>query len=120
MICVHETPYLDILQRQRLCCPLRQWDHNLQIGPRPAHQGHHWGLVTMAGPILVTRLKLDKIKLDSSEVLNGYDHIIEDGDVLPVHGEETLEVDQGPDLCEDREEDRVRGVTPEAGHEGGH
>ena len=61
-----------------------------------------------------------KLKLDSSEVLDGHDHVIEDGDVLPVHGEEPLEVDQRPDLCEDREEDGVRGMSPEAGHEGAH
>ena len=112
MICVHETPYLYILQRQRLCCPLRQWDHNLQIRPRPAHEGHHRGLVTIAGPLLLslTLLKLDQSKLDGSEVLDGHDHVIEDGDVLPVHGEQPLKVDQGPDLGEDREEDGVRGV----------
>ena len=103
MICVHETPYLDILQRQRLCCPLRQWDHNLQIRPRPAHEGHHWGLVTSAWPLLLTltRIKLDQSKLYGSEVLYGYNHVIEDGDVLPVHGKQSLKVDQRPDLSED-------------------
>ena len=42
-----------------------------------------------------------KLKLDGSEVLDGHDHVIEDGDVLPVHGEQPLKVDQGPDLGED-------------------
>ena len=75
--------------------------------------------------VLVPQLDLgplvdeDEAKLDAPEVLDGDDHVVEDGHVLAVKTEESLKCNEWADRSEDGQEVLVRLRAPELGHEAG-
>ena len=59
----------------------------------------------------------DESKFDVTQVLDGDDHVVEDGDVFAVKTEQALEGDERPDGDAEGQEVRVGFDTPELGHQ---
>ena len=90
---------LAVLEREEAVGPVRERQQHLHARPGAPHYGQGEAGDTFTLHHIRTShttslaLHQDQGELHGAEVLDGDDHVVVDGDVLPVHGEETLEAD---------------------------
>ena len=111
---IHIDSVRRFLAREGLDRPVRQRQHHLQGGAGAAHHRQR-RLLGPRLPACIQRINLHQGKLHCPQVLDGDDHVVVDGDVLAVHGQEALEADERSDLREDGEEDGIGRLLPEPG-----
>lgn len=131
-----EANCLHILEGDHRVNPVRDGQHHLHATPTPSNswQGktgfavcYHWQIpvVDMSMSDLSRALSLtfalcqDESELDRSQILHHHDHVVEDGDVLAMHREQSFKQDERPELCEGGDEGEVGFRAPQTGHEGG-